>query len=455
MKSISNRSDTTISHTHESKSLSKSLNIVETVSLAASDISPTSGVFLNIPVVIAIAGTGTISVAIIAGIIALCVALTMAEVGSAYPKSGGIYSVIHTILGKKLGFVALIAYLLEGAFIPAVTSMGAATYLVSVFPQLNVHFLAAFLMIIATGIAIMNISSTGKFTTFLLILELIVVLTITVASIMSMHQPLSTLFSNEILKNGSLTKVSLPTLFTAVAVMLFSFNGFDSALNFSEEMKGNSKSVGHSVLGAAGIGILAQVIPLIFIVLAAPTLKGFLGAKNSILFVANATLGGVVHNILSIGIALAMFACTISVLLQFSRVLFTSGRDQMWSRSINSFLQSIHPRFSTPWKATIFLGILDVILNFYSNLSDMISFTSVLVVLLYATVGVCDLIERNRKTNFPYRNTLGLVAPLITIAASLYALSQQEGKNLFISGIILLISAFYAFFFKKEPQSEI
>ncbi|ABJ57346.1 APC family permease [Oenococcus oeni] len=435
--------------------LSKTLNIVETVSLAASDISPTSGVFLNMPVAIAMVGTGSFLVSLMAGIIAICVALTMAEIGSAFPKSGGIYSVIHRVMGKKVGFLALVAYLVEGVFIPAVTSMGSATYLAAVFPALKVNLLAPALMLIAMLISIANISSTGKFTTFLLALELLVVLTITIACLLNLKQPVSVLFSTQVIHGNSFSNVSWPTIFSTIAVMLFSFNGFDSALNFSEEMSGNQKSIGRSVFGAASIGIIAQLIPLAVILLAAPSLKGFLKSSNPILYVSNDVLGPTMHDFLSLGISLAMFACTISVLLQFSRVLYTSGRDNMWPKTINHFLQSIHPKFKTPWKATLFLGVVDIFLNFVSNLGDLISFTSVLVVLLYALIGICDIIARGKKVSFPYKNTFGIMAPIITIVASVYVLSRQTFINLLISLVILAVSFIYVSLFKKADTIDL
>ncbi len=435
--------------------LSKTLNIVETVSLAASDISPTTGVFLNMPVAIAMVGTGSFLVSLMAGIIAICVALTMAEIGSAFPKSGGIYSVIHRVMGNKIGFLALIAYLAEGVFIPAVTSMGSATYLAAVFPALKVNLVAPVLMLIAMIISIANISSTGKFTTFLLALELLVVLTITVACLLNLKQPLSVLFSTKIIHGNTFSNASWPTIFATIAVMLFSFNGFDSALNFSEEMSGNQKSIGRSVFGAASIGIIAQLIPLAVILMAAPSLTGFLKSSNPVLYVANNVLGPTMHDFLSLGISLAMFACTISVLLQFSRVLYTSGRDNMWPKAVNRFLQSIHPKFKTPWKATLLLGLIDICLNFVSNLGDLISFTSVLVVLLYALIGICDIIARGKKVTFPYKNTLGIMAPIVTIVASVYVLSRQTVVNLLISLAILAVSFIYVSLFKKADTIDL
>ncbi len=99
--------------------------------------------------------------------------------------------------------------------------MGSATYLAAVFPALKVNLLAPALMLIAMLISIANISSTGKFTTFLLALELLVVLTITIACLLNLKQPVSVLFSTQVIHGNSFSNVSWPTIFSTIAVMLF------------------------------------------------------------------------------------------------------------------------------------------------------------------------------------------------------------------------------------------
>ena len=109
--------------------LSRGLNVLENVSIALSDVSPTTGVFMQLAVVIAMAGTGAFWSYVIGGVIALCVALTMGELGSQYPIAGGLYSIVLRVLGRPLGFLAFVDYLVQGAFIPGTVGLASATYL--------------------------------------------------------------------------------------------------------------------------------------------------------------------------------------------------------------------------------------------------------------------------------------------------------------------------------------
>lgn len=439
--------------------LSRSLKILDAVSISVSDISPTAGVFLQIPVVIAMVGTGSLVVTLVAGIIALCVAMTMAELGSMYPISGGIYSVIQKVLGRPIGFIALIAYLGEGIFIPSVVALGAATYFCNVFPIFNPNVVALILMLLAIGVAIINISSGAKFAAFLLTLELLVIGIFTIGSILHIHQPLQTLFSLQKLNVGgdSLTHVSIGGIFTAVTIMLFSFNGFDSAINFSEETEGDSSNVGKSVSRAAIIGFLAQLIPLGAMLLAAPNVVALMKSHSPINYITLHILGPVGVIILNLGAATAMFACTIAVILQFSRVLYTSGRDNVWPNKISMSLAILHSKFHTPWVATLALGILGALLCFFSNLGNLITFTSVLIVTLYALIAVCSFIIRfkGKGKQFPYKNPLRIFAPTIALIGGIAALTQQAPKDLITVGCIIFLSILYYIFYLKKKNSNI
>jgi amino acid transporter len=91
--------------------------------------------------------------------------------------------------------------------------------------------------------------------------------------------------------SGSFIDVGPVVIFTAVTVMLLSFNGYDSAINFSKETTGESKNVGKSVFRAASTGILAQIIPLIAVLIAAPSIKELLSSKAPMSYVSESVMG--------------------------------------------------------------------------------------------------------------------------------------------------------------------
>jgi amino acid transporter len=443
---------------HKPVALKRALSVFETVSIAVSDISPTTGVFLMVPAILAMAGTGSFVVTLVAGIIALCVALTMAELGSMFPVAGGIYSIIRNVLGKTVGFIALICYLAQGIFIPATIALGSASYVVNIFPSLNVNVVGLAIMLIAIGVAILNIAASAKFTALLLCIELLVVSILAIASFLHPSQPISVIFDMKKLGDGdSLVGVGPSVIFTAVTIMLLSFNGFDSAINFSEETSGSAKNVGKSVFRAASTGILAQIIPLIAILIAAPHITDLLKSKAPISYIGESVLGGSADMIFNLGAAIAMFACTIAVLMQFARVLFTSGRDRVWPEAINKAFATLHPKLQTPWVAAVVLGLIGACFVFWSNLSSLLSFTSVLVVVLYALVAISSFVVRIRmkQTERPYRIPLWPLPPAIALIGSIAALTQQTGKDLITVGCIIVASVLYYLVYLKKKEGRI
>jgi amino acid transporter len=63
--------------------------------------------------------------------------------------------------------------------------------------------------------------------------------------------------------------VATSAILAALATALFSVNGYDSAINFSEETEGDASGVGKAVVLAAVIGIVFELVPFIGVSLGA------------------------------------------------------------------------------------------------------------------------------------------------------------------------------------------
>ena len=55
--------------------------------------------------------------------IAVTVAMSMAELGSMYPTAGGLYNIVNRVLGRPIGFLAMVDYVCQGIFIPAMRAL--------------------------------------------------------------------------------------------------------------------------------------------------------------------------------------------------------------------------------------------------------------------------------------------------------------------------------------------
>jgi len=137
--------------------LNRALSVVGTIALTLSDITPTASLLVIGPVVIATAGTASVWSYLIGGLIALNVALCMGELGSMFPVAGGLYSIVTRVLGKPIGFLALLDYIGQAIFLPASIALGIGTYISALFPAINTNIAAAVIMLIVTAIALVRI----------------------------------------------------------------------------------------------------------------------------------------------------------------------------------------------------------------------------------------------------------------------------------------------------------
>ena len=235
--------------------LNRSLTTLGNIALTLSDITPSASLLVVGPVVIATAGTGALAAYIVGCFIALNVALCMGELGSMFPGAGGLYSIVTRVLGRPIGLLALFDYIGQAIFLPASMAIGIGTYVTSLDPHISTSWVAAGTMIAVTLLGLFGIHFNAIMTGVFLALELSVVAILFLAGLIHPHQSLAILTHPVIPQGGVLTPVAAGAIMAALATALFSVNGYDSALNFSEETEGAASHIGKAVVVAATIGV--------------------------------------------------------------------------------------------------------------------------------------------------------------------------------------------------------
>ena len=244
-----------------------------------SHITPTAAVLTTLAVILTAAGTASLISIAIAFFIAINVALCMGELGSMYPLAGGLYSIVTRVFGKPIGFLALVDYVGQGVFIPATVIVGFGTYVNVLFPSVPVSLAAGLGMVAVTLLAMMAIRFNAWLTAVFLVLELLVVGTLAVTGFIHWNQPLSNVTNWMVADpNGHLSAVGLGALIAGITIALYAVNGYDSAINFSEETKGGGRQVGRAVVTALLLAIVFQFVPFVGIYFGAPSLGKLTGA---------------------------------------------------------------------------------------------------------------------------------------------------------------------------------
>lgn len=425
--------------------LSRSLGLWGNVALCVAAITPAVGVFAIAPILLNMAGTGAVWALVIAGLLGLSMAACYGELGSAYPIAGGDYSVIMRTLGKSAGFVSLVFTGPVCAFlIPAVVALTIATYLNVIVP-LDARWVGAVVIAIGTVIAILGVRLSARLVGLLLAVELVVVVFVTILGFAQTQQSLTEVLTPTVFGSDGPQALAVGTLLAAVAVAAFTYNGFQGALLFSEETAGGGRNTARSVFISLGVAVSFGVIPV---------LGGLLGARSLSEFTTSATpwqqflteTGGEAFNtVVSLGIALAVVNGVMALTPYFARVIYSSGRDMVWPAPVSKALAKVHPRFETPWVATLVIGAAGIILILTMDVEAMATVIGTVIALEMILVALSAIVSRVRFPDLvrPYRMPLWPAAPLAAIALCLVVLFEQTCQDQITAIVIVATSLAY------------
>jgi amino acid transporter len=436
--------------------LRRAVNSLGHIALILSDITPTASLLVVGTAVVATAGTGSVWSYLIGCFIALNVAFCMGELGSMFPVAGGLFSIVTRVLGKATGFVAMVDYIGQAIFLPASVAIGIGTYVHALDSGISTRLISGFGMILVTLVCLLKIKFNAWFTGVCLAIELIVVGALAVAGFTHWHQPLSIL-SHPVGPSGTtgVSAIGVGLIVTALATALFSVNGYDSGINFAEEVLGSKAEVGRAVVTAASIGIIFELVPFVAIVFGAHNLPAFLHSATPVTEVGGEAFGHTFITIVTYGALIAIFNASVAITLQFSRIVWASGRDFAWPEPVSSWIAKVEGRRGVPWIATLIVGVLATILCFQSTLITVVTFTAVLIVVLYGLIAVSALVSRVRQRHLdrPSKMPLWPVPPVIALAGVVVCLTKQKGSDLWLCAGIFAAALLYYFLFVR-PRSD-
>jgi amino acid transporter len=397
--------------------------------IVLSAVTPASSVFIIVPGVIALAGTGSFLSFVIAAVIGLFMAFVYAELSSAYPMAGGEYTMIGRTLGRFWGFVTLVLVFVSIVLIIAVIALGVGTYLGVIIPNLSPQWVGVATIIVAGIVAALRIKLNALVTGIFLGIEMLALLILMALGFTHVERPLSSLITSpQVLDatSNTLMPASAGLILAATAVAIFAYNGYGAAAYFGEETHDAKRNIGKVVLWALVITVAAELIPLTAVLLGSPDLTALLNAPQKIEYFLDARGGHTLTVVISLAIAIAIFNAVIAIVLQAARLLFSSGRDRTWFGPINTAIASVHDTHASPWIATIVVVVLAAAACFIDlNLLLVVSGTSLVVIYALLCVAVYAGRRNGATSGGHYRMPLFPVPAILAFLALVYVAYQN------------------------------
>lgn len=425
MSMMSESSDVMQAAPTPGNTLTQTLSVRDTVMITVSGVTPASSIFVIAPLAIQQAGSGAVLSFLLGGVLALVFALCYAELGAAHRSAGGEYVMAKRVFGTLPGYLTFITVLAVYVFIPAVLASGAAPYLNN---ALGTHFsnqsVALTIVLLSYVLGTLNIKTNAWITGAFLLVEIGVLALIAGLGFASPHRGVQALIAPVVASGNVFVPATLAAIVPAIGTAIFCYNGFGAAACLAEDLHGGNRNVAKAIIYSLLVILGVELIPLTAIVIGAPSLMELSNSADPIGYVVRALSNSSVSRVVSGGIFLSVFNAIIAIVITTGRVLYSSGRHGLWSRTCNRAFSSIHPRLESPWLATFALAMPSAGLVFVSSLDELTAFTVDLLLLIYLIIGLAALASRivRRDVKHDYRMPLWPLTPLLAVAGAAYTL---------------------------------
>jgi amino acid transporter len=427
--------------------LARTLKVAGNMTITLSVIGPAASVFAIGSIALRQQGSGAFLAFLAAALISGCLAVGWAELGALYPTAGGLYGIVGRVLGRRAGFLALTLQLALFVIVPSAFALAAGQYLNAVWPTISPRTAALVLLAAATALAVAGIRFNAAVTAALLALELTIILVVSALGFAHANWSVAgTLIDPRVYAaDGGAAPTTLGTLLAGVVLGMGAYAGYGGAVILSEETRGPRRGIARAVLGALGVAVVAELLAITAALVGAPSQAQLTTAPAPMSYLVRSLGGDRLVTIVTLALVATFFNILLAVLLEYARILYSSGRDLAWPTPLSRALGRIHPRTRTPVVASLAIGAAALTLTAVSDYAAAVTFASLTVVVTFALIALSALVSRLREPRLarPYCMPLWPLSPLVAVAGVAITVLLQTGRDLAIVAGILAAGVLY------------
>ena len=398
-----------------------------------------------------------------AGLTCVFAALCYAEFASMVPVAGSAYTYAFATLGEMMAWIIGWDLVLEYAVGAATVANGWSGYFQTLLPKIGIHLPAAIaqapiiydanvgafvrtagivnlpaviIVAIMTYVLVIGIQESASFNATMVAIKVAAVLFVILVGSFFVNpanwHPFApygwtgiNIFGNHVA--GQTDPGGQPIgMLAGAAIIFFAYIGFDSVSTHAEEAKRPQRDV--------PIGIIVSLLICTFLYIAVvAVLTGMVpytqidpSAGVSSAFAA-AGLGWAAVIIAIAGVA-GITSVLLVMMLSAPRVFLAMARDGLLPKS---FFGDVHPKFRTPWKSTILVGVFVGTLAGFMPLDALLHMTNIGTLMAFVIVCAAVLIMRKMhpEAERPFRCPFVPVVPILGILSCLLLMFSLPAAN--------------------------
>ncbi|MGV9877894.1 amino acid permease [Streptomyces sp. NPDC003006] len=429
------------------------------------------------------AGPATALAFVVAGVVCALAALCYAEFASTVPVAGSAYTFSYASLGELPAWIIGWDLVLEFALGTAVVAVGWSGYVRSLMDNVGWHLpevltgpdaaegfgfdiLAFALVLVLTVVLVLGMKLSARVTTVVVAIKVAVVLIVIIAGAFfikadnykpfipkaqevppgdSIQSPLI-----QLMFGYAPTNFGVLGIFTAASVVFFAFIGFDIVATAAEETKLPQRDMPRGILGSLLICTVLYVA--VSIVVTGMQHYSELSVDAPLADAFKSTGHPAYAGIISFGAAVGLTTVCMILLLGQTRVFFAMSRDGLLPR----FFSHVHPKYRTPHRPTILLGVLIAVLAGFTSLNELAELVNIGTLFAFVVVALSVIILRRTRPDLPraFRTPMVPLVPILSVAASVWLMLNLPAETWLRFGIWMALG-FVVYFAYGRSHSQL
>jgi APA family basic amino acid/polyamine antiporter len=332
-----------------------------------------AGIFAALAPAAAAAGPALLVGLAIAAVVAYCNATSSARLAALYPQSGGTYVYGRERLGPFWGYLAGWSFVVGKTASCAAMALTVGVY---AWPG-HAHVVAVAAVVALTVVNTLGIQKSAWLTRVIVAVVLAVLAAVVVVIAGSGGTDVSRL---------AMGGASVLGVLQAAGLCFFAFAGYARIATLAEEVRDPATTIPRAIRIALG---------LVLVVYATVAVAVLLQLGSAAMASATAPLADAVaaagHSwltpVVRVGATIAALGSLLALILGVSRTVLAMARD----RHLPSALAAVHPRFATPYRAELAVGLVVAVGAAVLDLRGAIGFSSFAVLTYYAIANASAL----------------------------------------------------------------
>ena len=372
----------------------------------------------------AIAPSVYFSAWIVGGIVALCGALTYAEIGSRYPVTGGYYKVFAKAYHPSIAFAINCLILVSNAASLSGVALIGSGYLLKLFPgnfsDIDKALVSMGAIIIFYIINLRGLKMSSMAQNILMVIK-ITMIVVLIAALFFPDKYAVNDASVAVVNNANNNWMDwVKSLGVSLIAVSFTYGGYQQTINFGNEVDQPAKNIPRGIF----IGIIIIVVLYLLVNLSYYNLIGFnqmKGEKEIAYVVIDKIFGVTGARVFSVFLFLGVLSYVNGLLMSNPRVMYAMGDDNSLPKA---FAKRNEKTGVLTFSLTVFAAMCMVILFFSQQFEKILTFTIFLecfgMVLSSATIFWFRKKTKELDGTGIYKMKLFPLLPIIFMSAYLF-----------------------------------